>query len=204
MIKRFHEQPSDRVLTDDELRALWAGLDGHPGRASDALRLRLLLGQRGQEINGMLWSEVDLGTKMWQLPGSRTKNGRSHAVPLPSTALSILERRRSETPASEPRVFPGLTGWAEDYRSLSELARGAYEWKDLRRTLSTRLAAQGFSEEVVGRTLSHARYTVTARHYIKHSYLDETRQALEAWDRELAEVVAGREGERRAVVPFKR
>jgi hypothetical protein len=60
-------------------------------------------------------------------------------------------------------------------------------------TLSTRLAARGFGEEVVGRALNHVRYTVTARHYIKHAHLAEIRQALEAWDRELADIVAGRE-----------
>jgi integrase len=190
MIKRFQERPSDRVLTDDELRALWAGLEGRPGRAADALKLRLLLGQRGEEINGMLWSEIDLKGKTWDLPGARTKNGRPHHVPLATTAQQILERRRQEVPQDEPRVFPGLTGWSPDYRGLSELAGSGYEWKDLRRTLSTRLAALGFREEVIGRTLNHAKYTVTARHYIKHAYLTETRQALEAWDQELARLIA--------------
>jgi integrase len=193
MIKRFREQPSDRVLSDDELRTLCAGLVARPGRAADALRLRLLLGQRGEDVNGMLWSEIDFKEKTWDLGGARTKNRRPHSVPLPPTALELLKRRRVEAPAAEPRVFPGLNAWANDYRELSEISGGRYEWKDLRRTLSTRLAARGFGEEVVGRALNHARYTVTARHYIKHAYLAEIRQALEAWDRELADIVAGRE-----------
>ncbi len=67
------------------------------------------------------------------------------------------------------------------------------------------LAGLGFSEEVVGRTLNHARYTVTARHYIKHAYLIETRQALETWDRVLADIVAGKKTSRRSsVVHFRR
>ena len=60
LLKRFSEEASTRTLSDDELRALWAGLDTHPGSAADAIRLRLLLGQRGKETAGMLWSEVDL------------------------------------------------------------------------------------------------------------------------------------------------
>jgi hypothetical protein len=32
--------------------------------------------------------------------------------------------------------------------------------------VSTNLPARGFAEEVIGRALKHARYTVTARHYI--------------------------------------
>src|SRR3954463_3145917 len=53
MMKRFQEKPSDRVLTDDELRELWAALDARTGPAADAMKLRLLLGQRGGEVMGM-------------------------------------------------------------------------------------------------------------------------------------------------------
>ena len=140
MIKRFQEHASDRVLTDDELRALWQGLDARPGRASDGMRLRLLLGQRGGEVRGITWSEVDLRAKTWELHGSRTKNSRPHVVPLPPTAFAILERVRRDVPASEPHVFPGLTSWTDDHRGLSEIHAGTYTWKDLRRTVSTRLA----------------------------------------------------------------
>jgi integrase len=204
MIKRFKEQPSDRVLTDDELRALWAGLDASPGRAADALRLRLLLGQRGEEVVGMKWTEIDFKAKTWDLPGARTKNRPPHSVPLSSTSLGILERRRIEVPPDEPCVFPGLTAWTDDHRALSTVHGGAYEWKDFRRTVSTRLAASGFSEEVIGRALNHARYTVTARHYIKHAYLAETRQALDAWDSELADIIAGSEVAPARALPFRR
>jgi len=204
MIKRFQERPSDRVLTDAELRELWTGLDAHPGHAADALRLRLLLGQRGAEVIGMKWGEIDLAAKTWELPASRTKNGRAHVVPLPRTAVTLLKRVRTQVAETEPRVFPGLTPWTDDLRALSKIHHGAYEWKDLRRTVSTRLAELGFTEEVIGRTLNHARYTVTSRHYIKHSYLAETRRALETWDVVLADIVAGRKASRPRVVHFRR
>lgn len=204
MIKRFKEHASDRVLTDDELRALWTGLDQRPGPAADVMRLRLLLGQRGGEIMGMAWAEVDLEGRVWELPASRTKNGRVHVVPLPPTALALLEGRRTAAPKDEPRVFPGLTVWSDGHRELSAVHGGSYTWKDLRRTVSTRLAARGFSEEVIGRTLNHARYTVTARHYIKHAYVAEVRSALEAWDRDLAAIIANSGTTDTAVLPFRR
>ncbi len=200
MMKRFQEHASDRVLSDDELRALCAGLDERPGRAADAIRLRLLLGQRGDEILGMQWTEIDFDAQTWDIPGARTTNRHPHAVPLPASALAILDRRRHEVEGSESHVFPGLTGWTDDYRALSELTGGAYEWKDLRRTVGTRLAALGFSEETIGRALNHARYTVTARHYIKHRYVAEVRAALEAWDRLLDDILAGRDVARRGKV----
>ena len=101
-------------------------------------------------------------------------------------------------------MFSGLTVWSDGHRELSAVHGGTYTWKDLRRTVSTRLAARGFSEEIIGRALNHARYTVTARHYIKHAYVAEVRTALEAWDRDLAAIVAARETTDGAVLPFRR
>jgi hypothetical protein len=106
--------------------------------------------------------------------------------------------RRHLLPVWGPMPLRAIT------RALSAIHGGAYTWKDLRRTVSTRLAARGFSEEVIWRALNHARYTVTAPHYIKHGYEAEVRHALETWDADLADIVAGREASRAAVVPFRR
>jgi hypothetical protein len=51
--------------------------------------------------------------------------------------------------------------------------------------------------------LNHARYTVTARHYIKHAYSRETRQALETWDGDLADIIAGRQVGASSVLAFR-
>ena len=88
--------------------------------------------------------------------------------------------------------FPGLTVWTDDHRALADIAAGAYEWKDLRRTVGTRLAALSFNEETIGQAPNHARYTITARHYSKHAYIAETRAALDAWNRALTDVLAGK------------
>ncbi len=53
MMKRFQESP-----------------------AADAMKLRLLLGQRGGEVMGMRWDELDQKAQTWNLPGVRTKSGR--------------------------------------------------------------------------------------------------------------------------------
>jgi integrase len=107
MIKRFKERPSDRVLSDDELRALWLALDAHPGAPADTIRLRLLLGQRGGEVIGMHWDEVDLKAGVWHLPGARTKNARPHFGPLPPSALALLERRRGAENRRRDRLVSG-------------------------------------------------------------------------------------------------
>lgn len=200
MIKRFSEEASTRVLSDDEIRALWSGLGQHPGAGADAIRLRLLLGQRGAETAGMLWSEIDLDGGAWTLPASRTKNRRPHVVALPPSALALLQRRREALSSAEPRVFPDLSLTRGEHKALGVLHGGAYEWKDLRRTVATRLAALGFNETVIGRTLNHARYTITAKHYNQHAYLEETRRALEAWDRDLAAILEPSKAKARKVL----
>lgn len=205
MLKRFTETARERVLTDDELRALWTGLDAHPGRAADALKLRLLTGQRGEhEIAPMTWAEVDLEAGLWAIPAARTKNGRPHVVPLGTEARALLTRRRKDVPADEARVFPGLTVRSEDHRDLHVLHGGAFEWKDLRRTVATRLAGLGFDETVIGRTLNHARYSVTAKHYNQFQYDDEKRAALDAWDAELRRIVENRAKTKAKVVNLRR
>jgi integrase len=203
MIKRFEEQPGERVLSNAELRALWAGLDAQPGGAADAVRLRLLLGQRGEEIASMTWAELDLESRVWEIPGRRTKNSRPHVVPLPPTAHAVLERRQRGTATGEVRVFPDLTLQSDAHRALAAIHRGAYEWKDLRRTVATRLAAVGFDETTIGRVLNHARHTVTGRHYNQHGYFVEKQRALEAWDRELQRILRNEAKTGAAVVPIR-
>jgi len=203
MIKRFEEQPREKTLTDQELRALWAGLNAQPGAASDAIRLRLLLGQRGAETAGMQWREVDLDKALWLLPAARTKNARPHEVPLPASALEVLSRRRAAVPADEPQVFPGLTLTSEAHKALRPISGGAYEWIDLRRTVATRLADLGFDETVIGRVLNHAKYGVTGKHYNQHEYAEEKRRALTAWDVELQRILANKAKKKAAVLRMR-
>jgi integrase len=199
MIKRFTEQPRMRTLTDDEIRALSEGLAAQPGPAADALWLRLRLGQRGGEVAGLLWAEVDLKAALWTLPAARTKNRRAHVVPLPPKALALVTARRATLPADEPRVFPGLTLTSPEHKLLAVIHGGAYTWTDLRRTCATGLARLGYSETVIGRTLNHARHTVTAKHYDQHPYLDESRAALTAWEGEIERIIRNEAPARRVL-----
>src|SRR5262249_24818781 len=81
-------KPRDRVLDNDELVAIWNECrDTDYGRA---LRLLILTGQRRGEVGGMAWSEIDLGTGLWEIPAERAKNGRPHTIPLPDPALAII------------------------------------------------------------------------------------------------------------------
>jgi integrase len=202
MAKPARERVRDRVLTDDDLRALWEALDSASGDAADAVRLRLLTGQRGGEVHRARWVDVDLKAGIWTIPAAHAKNRRPHRVPLTERAAAILKARLEARPKDEARVFPGLYHQREDLRELATIHAGAYRWHDLRRTVATRLARAGYPEEVVGRVLNHARRGVTATVYNQHAYDAEKRQALETWARVLDDILAGRDGG--AVLPFVR
>ena len=83
------ERPRERVLSAEEIRALWraAGTDDH-GRI---VKLLLLTGQRRGEVAGLASGELDLDRAVWSLPAGRTKNGLPHDVPLSTQAVALLE-----------------------------------------------------------------------------------------------------------------
>jgi integrase len=178
-------------------------LDAFPTAAADAIRLRLLLGQRGDETANMRWDELDLNAGVWSLPRPRTKNRRPHAVALPPTAIALLKRRRKAVAESEPRVFPALTLTSDDHKALSAI-RGDYEWIDLRRTVATRLAELGHGETTIGRVLNHAKFGVTGKHYNQHGYVDEIRGALTDWDAEMKRILAKAPKTRSRVIAMRR
>src|SRR5262245_48069711 len=103
--------PRDRVLSDDELAAVWyAAADDDFGRI---VRLLILTGQRRTEVGGMTWREIDLDQGTWTIPSSRTKNGREHTLPLPPLALDTI----AGTPRMVGREYlfgpraAGFTSW---------------------------------------------------------------------------------------------
>lgn len=205
IIKRAPENPGERVLSDTEIRHFWTRTTEFGTPASDVLKLRLLLGQRGGETLFMQQSEVHLDDAFWEMPRARTKTKKNiHVVALPPMALGIVQRHTTALDAEEPRVFPRLSPSNDDYRDLSAITGGTYVWKDLRRTMSTRLAELGFSTEVIDRVLNHARTDVTSKNYNKYRYLPEIRQALTAWDRALTRILAGKPMQDPKVVPMRK
>jgi integrase len=189
--------PRDRVLTDQELLAIWRALAGFRWRFGKAIRLLILTGQRRTEVLAAHWSEFDLRGRVWSIPRERRKAGRStHDVPLSDAVLEIL-RRLPRSPSS-PYLFPATRGtgfyW---YNALAkrrlELDSGTSGWviHDFRRTLATRLQELGCRLEVIEDVLGHvsgSRKGVIGV-YQRHHFQDQKRDALEAWAQYLRHVV---------------
>ncbi|MEE9160063.1 MAG: tyrosine-type recombinase/integrase, partial [Gammaproteobacteria bacterium] len=105
--KPIKAQARDRVLSEEEIRAFWHGLDKSSIRPPIQLALKLILvtAQRKGEIIGAKKSEFDLDTNWWTIPADRTKNRLSHRVPLSSQAIEILKQTQAFS-GSSPFLFP--------------------------------------------------------------------------------------------------
>lgn len=65
----------ERILLDDELRAVWNAA-GEMGYTYGLLfRLLILRGQREREVVDMRWAEVDFIQRMWTIRAERMKGG---------------------------------------------------------------------------------------------------------------------------------
>jgi integrase len=88
------EKSRDRVLRDDELKAIWKPAVAMPWPFGPIVLLLILTGQRREEVAGMRWSELDLHKRLWTLPRSRVKNDTEHTVPLSEAAVEIIKAVR--------------------------------------------------------------------------------------------------------------
>jgi integrase len=196
----------DRVLTDAELRAVWAAA-GQEGPLGDALKLLLLTGTRREEVLASRWAEYDLEAGLWRLPSVRAKTKTPRSVPLSGAARELVARLRAAAGES-PWAFPSPRNREQPLRLVARSAARIrqrsgvdFVWHDTRRTVRTRLAALGVRPDVAEAILGHAQRGMSAV-YNRYEPLPEMRSALEAWAAQLARVIGG--AGTAAVVPFER
>jgi integrase len=189
------EKSRDRVLTDDELVAVWKAATDLSWPFGDVVRLLILTGQRRGEVAEMRWSEVDLARRVWILPAARSKNDAEHEIPLSPQALAIIEQLPRQQNADLVFTTTGhtpISGFSNVKEKL-DAKSGVSKWTvhDLRRTLATGLQRLGTRLEVTEAVLNHvsgSRGGVTGI-YQRHTWATEKRAALEAWARHVAGLI---------------
>jgi len=74
----------DRILEDSEIKKFWFNMEKAKISKGTQLALRFLLvsAQRRGETVAAEWDEMDLENNWWLIPGTKTKNGSPHKVPL--------------------------------------------------------------------------------------------------------------------------
>ena len=181
--KAAENNSRDRVLTQEEIRKLWAALGSDAW--SDSVRLLLLTGQRKNEIAELRWSEVDFDRRLIVLPAERVKNGREHTLPLSKQALAILKgiSRSPSGRENDGRVFAGMS-WANRKDTL-DARLGIAHWiiHDLRRTCATGMIELGELPHIVEAVLNHlsGHKASVAGIYNRATYFEPMRDALQKW-----------------------
>ncbi|MFB3855005.1 MAG: tyrosine-type recombinase/integrase [Vicinamibacterales bacterium] len=138
LIERQPETSRDRVLTHDEIRALWAELERDrtplPPKAEDTtederpvppmiargLQVLLLTAQRPGEVFGMRWADLELPDDWqtnenvkagwWTIPEAMSKNREAHRVPIGADVLDIVREAKATGPDDNRWVFAGIAG----------------------------------------------------------------------------------------------
>jgi integrase len=204
------ETERDRVLTDDEIKALAAALPAAnmSPRSIAAVWLILATGARIGEVTAATWADVDLDRSSWHLP--ETKNGRDHTIHLSAFAraqfATLAEHREKDEDGNPlPWVFPSRAsdaaiGAASFGKQLADrqrtperriknrssrceslaLAGGRWTAHDLRRTAATLMAGLGIGGDVIDECLNHVIESRVRRTYIRNRRPEEQARAFDA------------------------
>ena len=199
------ETRRDRVLSDDELAAVWKGAASLGVPFGPAHRMLILTGARREEIGRLRWSEIDGDTI--KLKGERTKNGEPHDIPLSAPARALLDSLPRFAGSDFVFSVDGskhITAWSSAKEKLDCLVK-IEPWRvhDLRRTVATGMQKIGVNLQTIETILGH---TAGSRGgivgvYQRHSFADEKRAALEAWGAHVIALIEGRAPG--TVVPMK-
>ena len=189
------ERARERILTDEELRALWAaaskaGVFGH------YLRFVLLTATRRTEAARARRSEI-VGD-LWLIPGARYKTGKDHLIPLSQAAQAVLTSLSLMSGSAQPTPKPDGNGLSDDFLfstngghkplnafwklklAFDKIAGvSGYTIHDLRRTARSLMSRAGVQGDYAERCLGHVIGGVRGV-YDRHEYLEEKRQAFSA------------------------
>ena len=186
-IKRpVKETRRERVLSDEELAAVWRAADAATdARHGRLVKMLILTGSRRHEMSELRWSEVKADAI--ELPGERTKNATPHRVPLTRTMRAVIEA----CPRSGDYVFGGeyaVTNSDRVTKSLHGLDDLPH-WTlhDLRRSAATGMARLGVPVATVEKCLNHRSGTFSGivSVYQTYDFRREVADAFELWSKHI-------------------
>ena len=190
-----------RMLSMDEIAALWAACGDHRIRPAFGAYIRSLvvLGSRRTETAAARLSWIRSATTerpaLLVFPAAMTKAGREHVLPLPPLASRLIAdvRRFADTDL----IFPGarsrrtgktaqISGWSKSWPALLEVARdyglnGELRIHDLRKSARSHWARIGVHDRVAEAMLNHAEANVLIATYDKRDLLAEKIDAMNLW-----------------------
>lgn len=214
------ENRRERNLSENEVKIFWNKLGDSKMSQEIRLALKLLLitAQRKSEVIEAEWNEFDFKDKYWTIPAAKTKNKKSHRVPLTSIAIEILneikiitgeykfvfaspigmtkrnpDRRIGMSPilgASVDHALRDSLIHDPDTGRLNIFKLDHFTPHDLRRTATSMMSKSGIPRLTLKKILNHSDGEVTAV-YDRYEYDKEKKKALEKWGRKLQSIIFG-------------
>jgi integrase len=175
------DRARDRILTDDELRAVWKRAEAN-GTFGALVRVLLLTGQRREKVATMRWQDISLDGA-WSIPAEDREKGNAGELILPEIALEII--RVQPRFQSNPYVFTGrgnshYNGFSKGKAEFDgKLKIAHWTLHDLRRTARSLMSRAGVRPDVAERVLGHSMNGVEGI-YDRHQYREEKAHALKA------------------------
>ena len=188
----------DRVLNVDEMKTYMAALGDNA--VGQLLRLALYAGgQRMAQLVRASVSDFDENTGTLRLldPKGKRTTAREHLLPLGPKAITIVKTLMGKRKSADMPLFGASERAAGDRVSeiSSAMPGEPFNLKDIRRTCETMLAGMGVTKDVRAQLLSHGISGVQAAHYDRYEYIEEKRNALNAWEKRLEEIATGKKAE---------
>jgi integrase len=178
-MKRAGAQERSRILSDEELRAVWAAAGDYAGPFGPMLRFILLTATRRNEALYATRSEI-VGAE-WTIPASRYKTKIDHVIPLSQAAQANLQGLGEGDGFLFTANGRQAIGGHSRHKAAIDAASGVTGWTihDLRRTARSLMSRAGISSDHAERCLGHVIGGVRGV-YDRHEYLEEKRQGFEA------------------------
>jgi integrase len=177
----------DRLLTDEEIGAIWRAACAMPEPAGPFVRVLMLTLGRREEVAAMRWSEVSPDMSMWTVPAYRMKRGQAHAVALTDAAqeaLGAVTRIDGQDLIFTTTGKTPISGFSKFKAKLDKLSK-VTDWTlhDFRRAGVSHLARMGFSAIVADKLLAHQPSVLSSvgRVYQVNDFEPERKAALKAW-----------------------
>ncbi|MGM0593476.1 MAG: tyrosine-type recombinase/integrase [Pseudomonadota bacterium] len=172
-----------RALPWQEIPGFMTALRKMEGMGARALEFAILTAARSGEVRLATWEEIDLGAKLWTIPGERMKAGKPHRVPLSDDAVKLLK----EIPRLSEYVFTAPRGGVLSDMSMSAVTRRMKvdavphgfrsSFKDWARS------STAYPDEVSELALAHVNSDATRAAYARDELLPKRARLMADWSK---------------------
>jgi integrase len=196
-MKRSTASRRQRVLDEDEIRALWKASDGTFGALC---QVALFTAQRKDKLATMKWEDLDNG--VWTIATEEREKGNPGLLKLPASVLRIIEAQPRIV--GNPYVFVGGYGKtyfrtfssgkqeldAEMRKTLPDMPQ--WQFHDLRRTARSLMSRAKIPPHIAELVLGHRIAGVQGVYDVETEYFQERAEALQKLDALIERIVQSR------------